>query len=70
MKAGKYENLAEFFMLIFKKWTASDDKDHQKLLSRWLNESISREIHLVYVVEVSVKHEKVQISCFTETSTT
>ena len=25
VKAGKYENLGQFFMLIFKNWTAPDD---------------------------------------------
>ena len=33
-------------------------KDHQKLLSRWLNEYISRKLHLVYIVVVSVKQGK------------
>ena len=25
VKVGKYENLGQFFMLVFKKWTAPDD---------------------------------------------
>ena len=77
LKVGKYENLGQFFMFLFKNWTASDDPTKtaadmlwyieriiKSYFQDWLNEHISREIHLFYVVEVSLKYEIV--SFFTD----
>ena len=83
MKAGKYENLGQFFMLIFKNWTAPDDTtktaDMLWYLARiiksyfqygWTSAYHEKYMYLVYAVEVSVKREIFTFSCFTETSTT
>ena len=85
VKAGKYENLGQFFMLIFKNWTAPDDPTKTADMLWYLARIIKSyfqdgwtsayhekigEIHLVYVVEVSVKLKIFTFLCLTETSTT